>query len=109
LSSFENIRGALHALQETNTSVGTARWTDIVRLQELQASEGLHADNKLTIRHVKFQQNKMNVKLAAQTMSASVASAFKYIVRGSTVAWVLLILLRLLIICSIFSTAGHYW
>ncbi|KAK2164372.1 hypothetical protein LSH36_65g12009 [Paralvinella palmiformis] len=40
--------GALHALQETNTSVGTARWTDIVRLQELQASEGLHAANKLT-------------------------------------------------------------
>ena len=68
----------MYALQESNTSVRTARWTDIVRLQELQASEGLHADNKLTIRHVKFQQNKMNVKLAAQTMSAPVASALKY-------------------------------
>ena len=30
------------------------------------------------IRHVKFQQNKMNVKLAAQTMSASVTAALKY-------------------------------
>ena len=43
---LKNIRGALHALPKINTSVGTARWTDIVRLQELQASEGLHAGNK---------------------------------------------------------------
>ena len=75
---LKNVRGALHALQEIVSSVGTAKWKHIVLLQELQASEGLHAANKLTIKHIRFQKQKMKVKLAAQTLSASVASALRY-------------------------------
>ena len=69
---------AVHCLQEIKTSVGVVRWRDIVRLQELQEKEGLHAANKLTTRHVNFQKQKMNVRLAAQTLSASVTDALRY-------------------------------
>jgi hypothetical protein len=44
-------------------------------LLKLQTSEGLHAANKLTHRHVNFQQQIMKVKYAVQTMSSSVATA----------------------------------
>ena len=75
---LKNLRGALHALGQIETCVGKAKWEDIVLLHELQTSEGLRAANKLTTKHIRFQKNKMNVKLAAQTMSASVAAALRF-------------------------------
>ena len=75
---MKNIRGAVHALQEIVTSVGVVKWIDIVRLQKIQKTEGLRAANKLSTRHVNFKKEKMNVSLAAQTFSSSVANAFRY-------------------------------
>lgn len=46
-------------------------------LELVQEEEGLSIANKLTRFHTKFHTQKMKVKLAAQTMSASVASALK--------------------------------
>jgi hypothetical protein len=50
-------------------------WQYIKRLVEVQESEGLRAANKLTRRHINYKNEIMKVFLAAQTMSASVASA----------------------------------
>jgi len=44
----------------------------------LQVKEGLHAANKLRKAHIEWQQMKMKVKLAAQTLSALVADALEF-------------------------------
>ena len=44
------------------------KWEHIHLLQEIQKSEGLNFANKLGIRHVDFQKQKMKVKLAAQVV-----------------------------------------
>lgn len=50
----------------------------IIKLNELQESEGLHLGNKLRSQHVKFFKQKMKVKLATQLLSRSVADALIY-------------------------------
>ena len=75
---LKNVRGAVNALQVIHTEVGVVRWLDLVHLQQLQETEGLCAGNKLSARHINFHKQKMNVRLAAQTLSASVASALCY-------------------------------
>lgn len=54
-------------------------WEYIEKLVKTQEREGLHLANKLTSRHVKWQQEKMKVKLAAQTLSLSVAKGLQYL------------------------------
>ena len=46
-------------------------------MQELQAKAGLRLANKLSSRHVEFENNKMKVRLAVQVLSNSVAKALK--------------------------------
>ena len=54
------LRNALEAMKEiVIPKVGTARWSDIVKLHELQDNEGLRAGNKLTAAHIQFQKQKM--------------------------------------------------
>lgn len=53
-------------------------WQNIVSLQKLQETEGLKAGTKLTKRHILYKNSKMNVKLAAQTLSDSVSTALKF-------------------------------
>ena len=53
-------------------------WNYIIELQMLQDDEGLRLGNKLKLAHVKWQQQKMKVDLAAQAFSASVADAIEY-------------------------------
>ena len=53
-------------------------WKYIVELQKLQDDEGLRLGNKLKLAHIKLEQQKMKVDLAAQTLSASVADAIEY-------------------------------
>lgn len=50
----------------------------IVKLHKLQDAEGLHLGNKLRQAHVLWYKKKMNVKLAAQLLSESVASSLLY-------------------------------
>lgn len=49
------------------------------RLNELQKSEGCKLANKLGDRHIFYRNKKMNVKLAAQTLSSGVADALKFL------------------------------
>ncbi len=55
------------------------RWQHIEELQKLQELEGLNLGNKLSSNHLKFQKHKMNVRLAAQTLSSSVANAIEFL------------------------------
>jgi hypothetical protein len=74
------LRNALEAMKQiTIPGKGIARWNDIVHLHDLQHSDGLRAGNKLTAAHIQFQQQKMKVRLAAQTLSTSVAKALEYL------------------------------
>ena len=74
------LRNALEAMKQiVLPGFGTARWADIVNLHELQHREGLRAANRLTLSHILFQRQKMKVRLAAQTLSASVGTALQFL------------------------------
>jgi hypothetical protein len=45
------------------------KWHYIKELQQLQQQEGLNLANKLSMNHLKYENHKMNVRLAAQTLS----------------------------------------
>lgn len=54
--------------------MGIIAWNHIKNLYlhyEFQQEEGLRAANKLTNKHIQFQNNRMNVKLAIETLSKS--------------------------------------
>ena len=53
-------------------------WRFVEALHALQLTDNLYLANKLTSRHIDFINNKMNVKLAAQTLSSSVADAIDF-------------------------------
>ena len=55
------------------------KWSYIEQLQNLQMEEGLNLTNKLTSNHLNFHKHKMNVRLAAQTLSSSVANAIEFL------------------------------
>lgn len=52
-------------------------WNLIVRLHEKQKQENLNFGNKLTRRHIEWYNKKMNVRLATQTISCSVANSLQ--------------------------------
>lgn len=53
----------------------TVSWEHIERLHTVQQKEGLHLANKLRRAHIEWQRQPMKVRLAAQVMSTSVATA----------------------------------
>lgn len=53
-------------------------WNYIRQLYEVQQEEGLNCATKLTNKHVFFQNNKMNVKLAVQVLSRSTSKALLF-------------------------------
>jgi hypothetical protein len=55
------------------------KWHYIKELQQLQQQEGLNLANKLSMNHFKYDKHKMNVRLAAQTLSSSVANAIEFL------------------------------
>lgn len=56
------IRNQFCALQSIIVpDVGHARWSHLVELNKVQNKEGLRAGNRLTDRHIQFQQQKMKV------------------------------------------------
>lgn len=57
---------------------GRISWDYVVNLAKLQSQEGLRLGNKLKNAHINWQQQKMKVALAAQTISSSVADAIDY-------------------------------
>lgn len=54
------------------------RWKLITDLHDLQEKNELHLANKLTHKHIEFKNNIMNVKLATQLLSLSVAKAIEF-------------------------------
>ena len=49
-------------------------WTFLQHLVNFQEMQGLHAGNKLRRQHINWKDNKMNVRIAAQTLSSSLSS-----------------------------------
>ena len=54
------------------------KWEFIDSLHKLQVQEGLHFANRLRDRHIAWHKNKMNVRLAAQLLSESVATSLEF-------------------------------
>lgn len=54
-------------------------WSHIQHLHNFQTDLGLKAANKLGKKHINFEDNKMNVRIAAQTLSDSVACGLTFI------------------------------
>ena len=54
-------------------------WKYIDNLEKLQAADGVLQANNLVANHVRFQNQKMKTKLAAQTLSCSVAASLQYL------------------------------
>ena len=54
-------------------------WRFISALHDVQQEEGLKFGNKISAKHIEFERNKMNVKLAAQVLSNSVADAIEFL------------------------------
>ncbi|KAL4135799.1 hypothetical protein QTP88_007387 [Uroleucon formosanum] len=54
-------------------------WVYIKKLYELEREQGLRAGTRLTKRHIKFHNEKMNIWLAAQTLSQSISDALTYL------------------------------
>ena len=55
------------------------KWEHIKNLHITQEEEGLKFGNKLGKRHIEYHRHKMNVKVAAQTLSSSVADSIEYL------------------------------
>jgi len=58
---------------------GKIEWKYIVELHNIQQQLTLKFKNKLNTQCIKWHQNKMKVRYAANTLSASVANAIKYL------------------------------
>ena len=54
------------------------QWKFFHSLHLIQEQQGLKLGNKLSENHIEFEKHKMNVKLAAQTLSGSVANAIDF-------------------------------
>jgi hypothetical protein len=76
LKLIRNTLADKHTLMDCDGNL--VKWEFIKKLQELQSAEGLRAANKLHERHIQWAKQKMKVKLAAQTLSASVADALLF-------------------------------
>lgn len=70
-----------NAFAEINlcSSSGVISFDYIKHLHEVQQAEGFKFANSLSESHVRFQQKKMNVRLAAQVLSSSVADAIDFL------------------------------
>lgn len=58
---------------------GTVDFKYLKRLNTLQTKDGLSLANKLSDKHIFYANRKMNVKVAAQTLSSSVANALEFL------------------------------
>ena len=54
-------------------------WKYISALHQVQQHEGLKLANKISTEHIQFEKHKMNVSLAAQTLSSSIAEAIEFL------------------------------
>lgn len=55
------------------------KWEYILKLHDLQREEALHLATKIRMKHIEWYRHKMNVRIAAQTLSNSVANAIEFL------------------------------
>ena len=72
------VRNTLAAKGSIFSNDSIVRWEYFVSLHKLQQAEGLHLGNKLRASHIEWFKKKMNVKVAAQTLSDSVATSLEF-------------------------------
>lgn len=77
LKLMRNCLASQRVLSDSNAN--SIEWKFFENLVELQNVEGLKAGTKMKSRHIKWEREKMKVKIAAQTLSNSVADAFIYL------------------------------
>ena len=65
----------LKAYSSIMNTTGPINWKYIVCLNDVQTKDGLHAADKIIHKHVHFDNQKMRVSLASQTLSHSVTVA----------------------------------
>ena len=65
--------------QDTSGQLHEIRWQYIENLNSLQEDIGFTFANKLKKKHILWIKHKMNVSLAAQTLSGSVANAISFL------------------------------
>ena len=58
------------------------KWDYIELLHNLQCNEGLHMGYKIRTSHILWFKKKINVKLATQTLSESVACSLEFCLKG---------------------------
>ena len=73
------IRNALAESRLFDKNGQEISWKYLQKLVELQDLEGLHCGTRIRKRHMRFEKEKMKVKLAAQTCSRSVSEALLYL------------------------------
>lgn len=74
---IRNTLGDKRMLKTSNNEI--ISWHFLEKLHQLQQREGLKAANKLSNKHINFSNNRMNVKLAMQTLSESVYKSFMFL------------------------------
>ena len=73
-------RNALGSIQSFyDKDDGKIQWSFFQQLCYLQEAEGFNLGNKFSTQHLQFEKHKMNVRLAAQTLSSSVADAIEFL------------------------------
>ena len=85
---FKLARNALASLSSFTDSNGEkVKWIFFQNLNTLQEEEGLKLGNKLSSKHLQFEKHKMNARLAAQTLSSSVADAIAFLEYINETTW----------------------
>lgn len=72
-------RNCIGTLKVLKSPYGTINWSFVTKLHELQSRLGFKFANKLSRTHVNWSLNTMKVKLAAQTLSSSTATALEFL------------------------------
>ncbi|GBN12744.1 DNA transposase THAP9, partial [Araneus ventricosus] len=77
LKLVRNTLGSKGSMFDANNQI--IDWSYVVKLEKFQQDEGLLAATKIRNRHIQWYNEKMKVKLAAQTLSESVANALDWL------------------------------
>lgn len=72
-------RNAIANCKQIKSKDGVIDWKYIEALHKIQDTIGLKFANKLSKAHIEWENNKMKVKLAAQTLSSSTADALEFL------------------------------
>lgn len=76
---LKNARNSFQSIRDLKHNGNEIKWQYVVDLHNFQETINLKLANKISTKHVLFKNNIMKVRLAAQTLSSSVANALEYL------------------------------